>query len=127
MLPCPACVTLHEVFEQRQKVVFTLSERWHFDGKDIEPIEKVRAEGPTGCGGVQITICGSDDADVDLDGLLSPDALKFPLLQHSQQRDLRVEWKLPHLVQENRSAFSQLETAKPTLRGICERSLFMTE
>src|SRR4029450_2002257 len=127
ILPCPACETLHEVFEQHQNVVLTLSERWHFDGKDIEPIKEVRAEGPTGFGGFQITICGSDDSNVDLDGLVSPGSLEFPFLPHSQQPDLRVGWKFAHLVEENRSAVGQLETAKPAVRCACERSLLMTE
>jgi hypothetical protein len=47
-------------------------------GVTLEPIEQVLAEGPTGCGGFQITLCGSDDANVDTEGLHSPDSLEFP-------------------------------------------------
>src|SRR5262249_25999625 len=127
ILPYPACVTLHEVFEQQQNVVLTLPEGWHLDGKYIEPIEEVRAESPIGYGGLQIAICGSDAPDVDLDGPHSPDALEFPFLQYSQQRNLGVGRKFAHLVQENRSAVGQLETAKPALRGSGEGTLLMAE
>jgi hypothetical protein len=51
-------------------------------GVEFAPIEQVLAEGPTGCGGFQITLRGSDDANVDTEGLHSPDSLEFPFLEH---------------------------------------------
>jgi hypothetical protein len=53
---------------------------WHLDGKYIETIKQVLAEGTIGNGGFQITIRGSDDADVNMDRLPSPDSLEFPFL-----------------------------------------------
>src|SRR5689334_22475138 len=62
-----------------------------------------------------------------MDGLHSPDALEFALLQYSQERDLRILRKFAHFVQENRPAVGQLETAQPAVRGSRECSLLVTE
>src|SRR5713226_8211159 len=42
----PVGVALHEILDQDQNVVFPFSQRRHFDGKHIQPIEESLAEGP---------------------------------------------------------------------------------
>jgi hypothetical protein len=56
---------LHEILDQDQNVVFPFSQRRHFDGKHIQPIEEILAEGPIRYGGVQVAIRGSNNANVD--------------------------------------------------------------
>jgi hypothetical protein len=75
---------LHEIIDQHEDVVLPYSERWHLDGKNVEPIKEVLAEGSIGYGCLKITIRGRDDANVDMDRLSSPDPLELPFLQHSQ-------------------------------------------
>ena len=79
-LPARLAYRLHEIFDQHQDVVLPLSQRGHLDGKHIQPIKQVLAKGSFGNGCFQITIGGSDDANVDVDRLPSPDSLKFPFL-----------------------------------------------
>jgi hypothetical protein len=67
-----------------REIAQAISERWHFDGKYIEPIEEILPEGPTGCGGFQITvrrshktraffqIVGWNDPSLVLEPLLHP-------------------------------------------------------
>jgi hypothetical protein len=121
----PVGVALHEILDQDQNVVFPFAQRRHFDGKHIQPIEEILAERPIRYGGVQVAIRGSDNANVDLDRVPSPHSLEFPFLVALSIMPpvCRVE-KFAHFVQENRSAVSHFEAAKPTLRGSREGSLF---
>jgi hypothetical protein len=75
---------LREIFDEHEDVVLPFSERWHVDREHVEPIKKVLAETPIGYGRLQITIRGSDDANVDADRLSSPDPLELPFLQYSE-------------------------------------------
>ena len=68
------------IFNQHQDVVFPLSERWHLNGKYVEPIKKVQAEGPIAYRCLQITIRGSDDANVYSNWSSSPNSLEFAFL-----------------------------------------------
>src|SRR5262249_10687292 len=122
-----SAVALNEVFDQHQDVFPPLSERRHLDREYIEPIEQVRAEAPICHRRFQVTIRGGDDADVDVDRLPSPPPLESPLLQPPQQRRLRVGQELAHLIEEDRAAIGELETAKPALRGSGEGSLLVAE
>ena len=107
--------------------MLALSQRRHLQGEHVQPIEQVLAERPAPRGCAQITIRGGDDAHVDLNGLPAPNALKLPLLQHPQQRGLRVGQELADFVQKDRSAVGQLEAAGSPLRGSRERALLVTE
>ena len=50
-------------------------------------------------------------------GCVPPDALELALLQHPQQRDLRLRRQLADLVEEERAAVGQLEAAGAPLRA----------
>src|SRR5580692_6751103 len=77
-------VALHEILDQHEDVVPPFSERWHLDGKHVESVKEVLAEGPIGYGCLQITIRRSDDANVHMDRLSSPHPLNLPFLEHPQ-------------------------------------------
>src|SRR5712664_1449394 len=68
-------VALHEVLDQHQDVIVPFSKRWHLDGKDIQAVKEVLAEGPIGCRGFQVAIRSSDDTNIDTDRLRSTDSL----------------------------------------------------
>jgi hypothetical protein len=55
------------------------------------------------------------------------DALKLTFLQDAEQRNLHIGGDVANFIEENRSAIGQLETAKMSLCGSCERSFLMTE
>jgi hypothetical protein len=83
VLARPGGVALHEILYQHQDVVLPFSDGWHFDGKHVEAIKEILAEGSIGYGCLQITIRSSDDANVDLDGLGASDPLEFSFLEDS--------------------------------------------
>jgi hypothetical protein len=52
----------------------------HFDGKHIQPIEEILAEGPIRYCGVQVAVRGSDNSSVDKDRMPSSHWLEFPFV-----------------------------------------------
>jgi hypothetical protein len=61
-------------------------------------IIEVLAEASPNYGGGQITIAGGDDANVDVDELRSPDSVKFPFLQHPQERNLHFRRQIAQFI-----------------------------
>src|SRR5688572_27205352 len=103
---------MQEIFDQRQDVVFPFSERRCLDRKHVQTIKQVLTESPRHNGGLQITIRGGDEPNVDADGLRSSNTFEFPFLEYSQERDLRLRQEFTNFVQENRSAIGQFKTAQ---------------
>src|SRR2546428_6277515 len=54
-------------------------------------------------------------------------ALDLALLEHAQERDLRLGGQVPDFVQEDRAAVGCFETAKSSLQCSGERTLFVPE
>jgi len=46
-LPHPAAKTREKILYEKRDVFAAIVKGWHFDGKDIEPIEEVLAEDPS--------------------------------------------------------------------------------
>src|SRR5206468_747243 len=84
-------------------------------------------ETPAVHGRVQVTVGGSDDSNVDTDGLRPSNALEYSFLQYSEQRDLRLGEEFTHFIQKDGSAVRQLEPAHSSLRRPREGPLFMAE
>src|SRR5262249_24555214 len=75
-----ARVPLGEIFHEQWNICFALTQRGHVDGKHIEPIKKVTAEGARADCLLQITIRSGDNAEICSDGLGSSDPFELPLL-----------------------------------------------
>ena len=58
--------------EHRNVIVVVRAAAGIVERKHVQPIEEILAERPAGHGCVQITIRGSDDANVDVDRLSPP-------------------------------------------------------
>ena len=84
-------------------------------------------EGPIDDRGIQITIRGGDEPNVDTDRLRASNTFEFPFLEHPQERDLGLRQEFTDFVEEDRTAVGQLKTAKSALRGTGERALLVTE
>ena len=61
-------------------IIYTLAERWNGQRKNIQPVEQVTAEGSCCNGGVQIAIGCRNQADIDLDRMITPHPFKFSFL-----------------------------------------------
>lgn len=83
-----ASATFDEKLGQFRNVGFAFTQRWHFNVDDIEAIEQVLAETAFGHVVGKIAIGGSDDADVDPNGLTAANPFELVLLQKPQQLDL---------------------------------------
>ena len=118
---------MNEVLHQHRNVLFPLPQRGHLERKDVQPVKEILAESPSGRSIDQIAVRGSDDANVDVNGLSSPNALQFPFLQDPQQCYLHVGRQFAHLVEKYRPVVGQFEAAKPLLQGSREGALFVSE
>ena len=93
-----------EVARERQHVFDALPQRGQLDRHDLEAIQQVGAE-PTGLDlGREIAIRRSDDAHVDVHGLVAADPLELLFLEHAQQLALHRRRHLADLVEEQRAA-----------------------
>jgi hypothetical protein len=75
----------------------------------------------------EISIGGSDDADINLDGLAAADSLELPFLQHTQKLHLGIDGQLRDFVEKNRAAVRQLESSNAPLGRAGEGALLMSK
>src|SRR5258708_5863799 len=87
-----------EVLHEQWNIFRSLSQRRNGDWKDIQPVEKILAEGSGSDGGRQVSIRCRYQADIDRDRMITADSLEFAFLQHPQERDLRFRWEFADLV-----------------------------
>jgi hypothetical protein len=64
---------------------------------------------------------------VDRDGMTAADPFDFPLLQHAQQRDLRLGGQVADFIEEHGAAVGGLEPSQASLQCAREGALFVTE
>src|SRR6516162_11949347 len=95
-----ARVALREVFHQHGDVLFAISQWWHIDGKNVQSVKQVAAEGSRVDGFFQVAIGVGDNTHVNGDGLIPAHTLKLALLQHTQQGNLRFGRKISDLVEK---------------------------
>src|SRR6185295_7200234 len=74
-----------------------------------------------------IAVRGGQNAHVDGNRTAAADALDLPLLEHAQERHLRLGGELPDLIQKNRAAIGGLESTHSPLERSGERAPFVTE
>src|ERR1700747_1758627 len=106
-------IAIDKVFDQQRNVLTPLTKRRHLDRKYIQPIKQVTAKRPSADGGPQVTVGGSDHADVSADSTTAADTLKLMLLQYTREGNLGLGWKLPDFVEENCASVCQFKTAQP--------------
>src|SRR5262245_21477471 len=96
--------------------VFAALAQWRqIDAQHVETIEQIRAKASVVHTLAQRLIRRRDDAHVHLNRRHAADAHELPLLEHTQQLDLRVRRNLTDLVEEDRPRIRQLEAAKSPL------------
>ena len=96
---------------QQRNVVFSIAQGGNLDRKDIEPVIQIFTKRLFPHGREQVAVCRRDHADIDADRRLSADAIELLLLQNAEQFRLHFQRDLPDLVEEDRPAVGQLESA----------------
>src|SRR5262245_7322526 len=116
-----------EVHGQLRHIVEAVAQRRHPDREDVEAIVEVLAELAVLDQLDHVAVGGRDQAKIDLLRLLGTYRIDLAILQGAQQLDLRVEWQLAHLVEEQRAAVGLLELADALVDGARERAPLMAE
>src|SRR5215475_2626812 len=112
---------------QQWDVLAALSERWQANREGVEPVIQIFAEAALGYGFGQVGVGYGDDAHVYAHGGRIPDRFEFFLLQHAQQFRLAWQREAVDLVEDDRSAIGQFETALAILDRACEGAFLVSE
>src|SRR5690606_22543415 len=124
----PAALVLEQEFlEQQRQIAEPLAQWRHFDRKNVQAIKEVFAE-ITLCNRCrQVTVRGSDDANVARARLVAAHALEGAFLQYAQQLDLHRQAHVANFIQEQRAALSQFEATGSCTYRTRECALFVSE
>ena len=117
----------HELLGQERDILHVVAQRRHVDGDDIEAEIKVLPEFLALDRIFQTAVGGGEDADIDLDGAVASDALKFAFLQDAEELGLDLRGDFADFVKKNGAAVGQLETAFALVERAGERTLFVAE
>ena len=111
VLPTVLALLVGQIRDKERNVLPTLTERRHVDGKDVKPVVEIGAK-PAGRDRLlEVPVGGGDEPDIDPLAPSRADSLELPGLQHTKQLDLDLFGKLSHLVEKERAAVRELETA----------------
>ena len=90
-------------------VVPARAQGWHLHGDDVQSIVEILAKISLLDLLLQIPVGGCHHADIDLDGLASPDSLHFPFLQGAQKLHLQLRRHFAYFVQKEGTLVGELE------------------
>src|SRR5215813_12056674 len=108
-------IACNEVLYEQRNIFDSLAQRRNPDRKNIQPVEKVVAEG-SGCNGCpQVTFGCSYHPDIDRDRMITPHPLKFLLLYDAQERDLCLHREFADFIQKQRTAIRGFKPPHPPL------------
>src|SRR5580692_1781163 len=120
-------ISFDEILSQGKNVLPPFAKRWDVDWKDVQAIKEVQTEVPGTNRGPEIAVCGCDHSNVNGDALRTSNSLEFAFLEHAQQGDLRFDWHIPDLIEEDRAMVRYFETAGVPLIGAGEGAFLVTE
>src|SRR5712691_10437528 len=83
LLPSSCRIALDQIRDEQRHVIHAFAQRGKLDGKDIEAIPEILAEGAGRDRGLQVAVGRGQYAHIHCNRLVAPDAFKFPLLQHA--------------------------------------------
>ena len=113
-----------EVVRQVGNVFFVITQRRDVNGNNIEPIIQILPEGPLLKSSTQVFVGCSNQADIYFKGFRSPQALKFTLLEHAQQLDLRGSGNVADFVEKYSSFIGQFKFSRLAGDGPSESPSF---
>ncbi len=70
--------------DQQRDIFSALTQRRQLDGDDIQAVIEILAEAALSDAGLEITMRGSEDTDVDADGGGAADSLELSFLQYTK-------------------------------------------
>ena len=112
---------------QKRDVLAALPQWRNLDPHDVEAVEEVLAEGAFLDHGLEVLVRRGNDARVDRHGSRPAQPCDLPLLEHTQYLDLKGEWHVADLVQEECASACQLEHAVLAAGSSGECALLIAE
>ncbi len=97
------------------------------DGKHVEPVEQILAEGALSHARAQVAVGRGDDAHIDMARAHLSDPFEAVLLQYTQQLDLHDRRQFAHFIQEERAPLGAFESAGVITHGAGERAFRVAE
>ena len=107
---------LREVADERRDVVLALAQRRIHDRKHVEAVIQIAAKLFVRHHGDEVAVGRGHEPDVDADRPGAAKAFELLLLQHPQQLRLQLQGDVTDLVQKQRPAMRQLESADAAAR-----------
>src|SRR2546425_2133685 len=122
-----AAESLHEVADEERDVFVTLAERGDLNGKNVQAVIKIAAEGALGDQFRKIYVGGGDHAHVHALGAIAAEAFEFLLLEDAEKLGLQLVRNVADLVEEESAAVGQFEAADFLVDGPGEGAALVTE
>jgi hypothetical protein len=95
------------------------------DRKDVESVKQVLPKRASHNRSMQVSVRGSEDSYIDWNGLAASYPFERSLLEHSQQCDLSLRWKITNFIEENCASIGQFKAAQTPLSRPRESSLLI--
>src|SRR5438477_12025214 len=105
------------MLDQHRKILRPITQRWHADLEDREPVVEIGAETLRADLASQVAIRRRHNADVDWDRRHSADALHLAAFKHAEQLGLQIDRELADLVEQYAAARRGFEAAAPRCGG----------
>lgn len=118
---------LEEAFGKGNNVFPPFAQGRDVDGGHVETVVEVFPEVPRLYSISEVFVGSRNNANVDLDIFVAPQAVERLFVQHPKEFDLVVEPQFPDLVEEEGSAVCGFEFAGTGLTGAGESAFFVTE
>src|SRR4030095_1198719 len=96
-----------------RNIFAALTQRWHRNRKDAQPIVQVRTKGPFRHCICHVPIGGSNNAHIYFYWATAADNFELTFLQHAEQLGLQVHRQFTDFVEENRTAVSDCKSSSP--------------
>jgi hypothetical protein len=93
----------------------------------IEAIVEILAEAAFRDFTLQVAVRGSNDLDVDWDGVEGTHRANLALLQHAQKFGLEIKWQFANFVKKHDTAVGGAEDAEGTSGGTCKCAFLIPE
>src|SRR5258706_11970992 len=120
-------IAADEVVHEERQVALALAQGRDLDGEDVQPVEEVRTKVAAGDRPTQVPVRSGDDPDVGRDRPRASQTLELPLLEHTQESDLRFAGELADLVEKDRAGARELEPTLAPLQRAGEGPLLVAE
>ena len=104
-----------------------LAQRRQPDGERVDSVVEVFAEAAFANEEIERPVGGRNQPEVHVDGAVAAQSFEAAFFEHPQQLGLRDQRQIANLVQQERAAVGQLESAGLAVVGAGERALLVAE